>query len=169
VLRDNSVLHELLQTISVDQFYFDGHRKIFQAMIDLSDNGQPIDLVLLAEALKQRKELEDCGGYEYLAELWTSAPTAANAEYYSRIVREKSITRNLIHASTEILRDSYEQAQPADELLGQAESKILKIAESGSVGKTYTLSDVLKEAYDRIDARKPINPSNFKLTFFIVN
>src|SRR5690606_19367897 len=121
--------------------------KIFQAIIDLADSGQPVDLVILAERLKQQKQIEDVGGYAYLAELWEAAPTAANAEYYAHIVREKSITRNLIHASTEILRDAYDQAMPADELLGQAESKILKIAEQGTTGKTYTLAEAIKEAY----------------------
>src|ERR671937_35959 len=83
------------------------------------------------------------GGYPYLAELWDAAPTAANAEYYARIVRDRSIVRNLIHVSTEILRDAYDQAQPAEELLGAAERKILDIAEKGVTGNTQTLMDAI--------------------------
>ena len=85
--------------------------------------------------------------------MWDAAPTAANAEYYAKIVRDKAIVRNLIHASTEILRDAYDQAQPADELLEQAERKILDIAEMGITGQTFTLEEALHEAYDRIDTR----------------
>src|SRR5262249_44473414 len=89
----------------------------------------------------------------YLAQLWDAAPTAANAEFYARIVRDKSIVRNLIHAGTEILRDAYDQVQPADELLESAERKILDIAQLGITGQTHTLHEALSEAYDRLDTR----------------
>ena len=89
--------------------------------------------------MQQAKQLEDVGGSIYLAELWEAAPTAANAEYYAKIVREKAIIRGLIHASTEILRDAYDQAQPAEELLGAAERRVLDIAEKGVTSNTYTL------------------------------
>ena len=104
--------------------------------------------------LKEQKTLEDVGSYAYLAELWEAAPTAANAEYYARIVRDRAIVRNLIHASTEILRDAYDQSQPADEMLEGAERKILDIAQMGMTGQTFTLQQALKEAYDRIDLRQ---------------
>src|SRR5205807_9215324 len=119
----------------------------------LYDSGKPVDLVLLAELLKENKHIEDVGGYGYLGELWDAAPTAANAEYYARIVRDKAIVRSLIHASTEILRDSYDQVMPADELLEGAERKILDIAQMGITGQTITLQEALREAYDRIDTR----------------
>ena len=153
MLRDNTVISDIIQIIHAENFYFDAHQKIFQAIVDIYDAGHPVDLVILAERLKQLKQIEDVGGYPYLGELWEAAPTAANAEYYARIVRDKGITRGLIHASTEILRDAYDQAQPADELLGSAERKILEIAEKGVTGTTSTLQDALKEAYKRLDQR----------------
>ena len=107
-----------------ENFYSDANQKIYKAISDLNDKGgQPVDVVLLAEELKQRGQIEDIGGYSYLAELWEAAPTAANAEYYARIVRDRAVVRNLIHASTEILRDAYDQAQPADELVEQADAR----------------------------------------------
>jgi len=93
------------------------------------------------------------GDVPYLYQLWEAAPTAANAVYYARIVRDKALVRNLIHASTEILRDAYDQSQPAEELLGNAERKILDIAEKGVTGNTTTLLDALNAAYTRIDQR----------------
>jgi replicative DNA helicase len=153
MLRDNGVIGDVLQILRGENFYFDAHQKIFQGIIDLYDRGHPVDLVMLAEILKDKKQIEDIGGYPYLAELWDAAPTAANAEYYARIVRDKAIVRNLIHASTEVLRDAYDQAMPADELLEGAERKILDIAQLGITGQTYTLSQALHEAYDRIDKR----------------
>src|SRR5262249_29846960 len=118
----------------------------------LYNRGHPVDLVMLANLLQEQKQLEDVGP-AYLGELWDVAPTAANAEYYARIVRDKAIVRNLIHASTEVLRDAYDQVMPADELLEGAERKILDIAQMGVTGQTITLQDALKEAYDRIDVR----------------
>ncbi len=153
VLRDNQVLSDLLQIIRPDNFYFDAHQKIFQIVIDLYNDGKPVDLVILHEALKAKKQLEDVGGVAYLAELWDAAPTAANAEYYARIVRDKALVRNLIHTSTELLRDAYDGVTSADELLGQAERKILDIAEKGTTGETFTLERTLIDTFNRIDER----------------
>jgi replicative DNA helicase len=154
MLRDNQVIGDILQIVREDNFYADAHRKIYQAMVTLYDRGQAVDLVILANHLKDQKYIEDVGGYAYLAELWDAAPTAANAEFYAKIVRDKAIVRNLIHASNEILRDAYDQVQPADELLEGAERKILDIAQLGITGQTYTLYDAMKEAWDRIDDRQ---------------
>jgi replicative DNA helicase len=154
MLRDNDAISAVVQIINAESFYADAHRKIFQVMADLNGKGgQPVDLVLLAEELIKRGQLEDVGRAPYLAELWDAAPTAANAEYYARIVRDKAIIRNLIHASTEILRDSYEQGQPAEELLETAERKILDIAQMGITGQTTTLEQAITETYRRIDDR----------------
>jgi replicative DNA helicase len=154
MLRDNGVIGDVLQIVRDDNFYADAHQKIFKAVTALYDRGHPVDAVMLAELLKEQKQIEDVGGYAYLGELWDAAPTAANAEYYARIVRDKAIVRHLIHASTEVLRDAYDQAMPADDLLEGAERKILDIAQMGITGQTYTLSQALSEAYDRIDTRQ---------------
>jgi replicative DNA helicase len=154
MLRDNVVIGDILQIIRPDNFYLDAHQKICQAITGLYDQGHPVDLVVLAEELKNRKHIEDIGGYGYLGQLWDAAPTAANAEYYARIVRDKAIIRHLIHSSNEILRDAYDQAMPADELLESAERKVLDIAEMGITGQTFTLAQALTEAYDRIDTRQ---------------
>jgi replicative DNA helicase len=153
MLRDNGIIGDVIQIIREDNFYADAHQKIFKGITTLYDKGHPADLVTLAEWLKEQKFIEDVGGYAYLAELWDASPTAANAEYYARIVRDKALVRGLIHASTEILRDSYDQGMPADELLEGAERKILDIAQMGIVGQTSTLQQALGEAFNRIDAR----------------
>ncbi len=155
MLRENKgAIPDVVNIVRAEHFYTDAHQKIFAAITTLYINrNQPADLVTLAEYLKQEKQIEDVGGYPYLAELWDAAPTAANAEYYAKIVREKGMVRSLIHASNEILRDAYDQAQPAEELLGSAEHKIFEIANKGVAGQTFTISQVLTEAYDRIDKR----------------
>ena len=153
MLRENIVINDVLQLLQAENFYLDAHQKIFQSISDIYNNGHPVDLVILAERLKSLKQLEDIGSYAYLAELWDAAPTAANAEYYAKIVRDKAISRNLIHASTEILRDAYDQAQSAEELLGGAERMILEIAEKGVSSNTSTIKEAMDEAYTRLDQR----------------
>src|SRR5438552_4052025 len=88
MLRSNVVIDDVLQIVIQDNFYLDAHRKIFQGIFTLHDRGNPVDLVTLAEWMREQKFIEDIGGYAYLGELWESAPTAANAEYYARIVRD---------------------------------------------------------------------------------
>src|SRR6516162_446762 len=97
MLRDNAVIGDVLQIITSEEtFYADAHQKVFTSIKSIYDQGHPVDVVILAEHLKEQKQIEDVGGYAYLAELWEAAPTAANAEYYARIVRDKSVVRNLI-------------------------------------------------------------------------
>ncbi len=154
MLRDNAVIDDVTLKLRADQFYADAHQKIFLAVLALRDRGVPADLITLAEELKQRGQVEDVGGYGYLAELWDATPTAANAVYYAQIVRDRAVVRRLIHAGTEILRDAYDQAQAPDELLNSAERKILEVAEMGLTDEAVTLQEAIKKAYDRIDARQ---------------
>jgi replicative DNA helicase len=160
MLRDNGVIGDVIQIVRAEQFYSDAHQKIFQVITHLYDKGHPVDAVTLAEELKQRNQIEDIGGYGYFAELWEAAPTAANAEYYARIVRDKAVLRSLIHASTEILRDAYDQVDAADILLEGAERKILEVAQLGMTGQTFTLEQAITQAYIRIDERHTGNASS---------
>jgi replicative DNA helicase len=153
MLRDNGVISDVVNIVHTQSFYSDAHQKIYDAINSIWNKAQPVDLILLAEELKQRGHLEDVGGYGYLGELWEAAPTAANAEYYAKIVRDRALVRSLIHTSTEILRDAYDGVQPAEELLNAAERKVFEIAQMGVMGQTFTLEQALGFAFDRIDQR----------------
>jgi replicative DNA helicase len=153
VLRDPDELPAVQQILRADNFYFDAHQKIYQAICELADEHQPLDLVMLHERLKKNKQLEDVGGVMYLTELWESVPTGANAEYHAKIVRDTAMVRNLIHAGTEILRDAYDRTQSADELVSQAERRIMDIAKAGMIGETNTLTEAIQQAFHRLDGR----------------
>ncbi len=153
ILRDPETLNDVQNILRGDNFYYDAHQKIFQAILDLANENQPIDLVLLFERLKLSKHLEDVGGQAYLADLWESVPTGANAEYHAKIVRDNAMIRSLIHSGNEILRDAYDRSQSADELVAQAERKIMDIAKAGMIGETKTIADIVTEAFNRIDSR----------------
>jgi len=164
VLRDPDELSTVQQIIRAENFYFDAHQKIFQAICELADEHQPLDLVMLHERLNKKKVLEDVGGVDYLSDLWESVPTGANAEYHARIVRDTAMVRSLIHAGTELLRDAYDRTQSADELVSQAERKIMDIARSGLVGEMRTLNQAVLEALSRIDSRAGKDPSDLSIS-----
>jgi replicative DNA helicase len=153
MLRDNQVIPEVVQIVRPGHFYLDAHRRIFEIMVELADQGRPVDLVTLGEQIQRRGWVQEIGGYGYLGLLWEAAPTAANAAYYAEIVRDKALVRNLITASTEVLREAYDQSCPAEHLLENAERRILEIAEWGITGQTHDLDRALREAFNRIDAR----------------
>lgn len=153
ILRINLVLDEVLSIVGVDDFYHDAHQKIFAAIVTLClDRRQRADLVTLAELLKQQGLIQDIGGYSYLADIWESSPAAANVEYYAKIVRDKSVMRQLIHASTDTLRNAY-SGMPSDEALEEAERCIFAIGESVNPSETKSLEEHAREAFDRIDGR----------------
>lgn len=154
MLRDNSVIDEVVGIVHGDSFYEDAHQKIYKAIVSLHNRAKPVDRLTLGEELFQLKQHDDIGGLGYIQDLWEATPTAANAIYYAHIVRDRSLVRSLIHASTEILRDAYDQAQSPEEMLASAERKILEIAEKGTTDKLITLEDAINEAYSRIDMRQ---------------
>jgi replicative DNA helicase len=155
MLRDNRVINDVVQILpSKEYFYADAHQKLFETIIQLNDmGGQPVDLVTLGEALKQRGYVEDIGGYQYLAEVYDTSGSAANVEYYAQIVRDKALVRGLILASNEILSSAYKQTMPADELLESAERQILDIADKGVASNLTTLDEAIRLTYKRMDER----------------
>ena len=90
-----------------EDFYRASHQRIYQVMLDLSEKGEPGDLVTVTSDLADRKLLDEIGGVSYLSDLANSSPTAANIDYYSKIVEEKSLLRRLIRAATEIAANGY--------------------------------------------------------------
>ncbi len=157
MLLDNEVIHDVVQLISSDAFLRDAHQKMYAAIVEIYNAAQNVDPLILRESLKSKGQLDEDGHgeltVEYIGEIIDSTVTAANAVYYARIVREKALARRLIQVSTEILRDAYDQTDPSDDLLNDAERKIFNIVESRVVSQTHKISDVLTEAFDRLNRR----------------
>lgn len=144
---------DIALTLRPDDFYDDANRKLFEHMLAMHDEGRKIDSTLLVEKLKLAGDIERIGGVPYLARVAKSVPNAAHAIYYATIVREKATYRALIDASTEILREAYEENHEAKHLLGQAEQKIFGILDSRGSSNVSSIRDILHDAMDRIDAR----------------
>src|SRR3954451_15336950 len=130
MLRDNRTIDDVVNLLRKEDFYTDAHQKLFETIVALNDKGgQPVDVVILFEALVQRDWLADAGGAAYIQEVYDGVPSAANVEYYARIVGEKALLRNLILTSNEILGESYKQTMPPDQLVETAQRKIFDLAE----------------------------------------
>ncbi len=134
-----------------EDFYRSSHQRIFTVMIKLNDLGKAVDLITVSEELAATKLLEDIGGVRFLSELAGSVPTAANIEYYAKIVEEKSLLRRLIRTATDIAQDSYNREDEVTTLLGEAEKSILEVAQRKNAGAFHTIKDVLVRTYDNIE------------------
>ncbi len=134
-----------------DDFYRAAHQKIYNAMLELSDKGEPVDLVTVTSELADANLLEEIGGVSYLSDLANSAPTAANIEYYGKIVEEKSILRRLIRTATTIAQDGYSREDEVEVLLNEAEKTIMEVAQRKNAGAFQNIKDVLVQTYDNIE------------------
>jgi replicative DNA helicase len=143
ILLDNEAINRALEIIRPEEFYRESHRKIFRAMIDLSNNGEPCDFITLTAMLKKRGELEDAGGAAYLATLVDYVPTAANIAYYCKMVKEKAVSRNLITAATEIVTKSFNDQTNVEELLDNAQKAIFEISENKLRPAFYHVKDLV--------------------------
>jgi len=149
----NSRFDAVAEILSPEDFYKESHRHIFQVMTQLSDDSHPLDIVTLSETLARTEDLERIGGMNYLSEIVTNTPSAANVTAYGRIVREHSTVRQLIGAAQEISRTGYSPAGlDADDLLQLAEKRVAEIVEDRpKEGGLEGVDGLLKRTVERID------------------
>jgi len=140
-----------VQILETDAFYRPEHRTLFGCLLGLYDKSEPVDLVTLKEALAQQNALEDVGGEEYLIALVDSAPTIANAEYYAKVVKEKSLLRGLINAAAEIIRDAHSRGDPVDDVLDRCEQRIFEVVERKIVGQATDVRSILADVMQKIE------------------
>jgi replicative DNA helicase len=151
ILLENEALHAALEILSVDDLYRESHRKIFQAMLALSEAREAIDLITLTEQLRKQGTLEEVGGRSYLALLVNAVPTAANTRHHAKIVHEKALLRRLIEAVTEILTESYDDQREVDDLLDVAEQRIFQISEKKVRPGFVPIKEIVKGSFEMIE------------------
>jgi replicative DNA helicase len=152
MLMDQDAVMRAAETLDDSMFYAERHRRVYRAMIGLTETGSVVDPLTLADELARRGELEASGGKDYLGYLVDVVPTAANVEYHARIVREKALLRRLIEASTSIVQSAFDGKNTADELLDEAESRIFHVSQQrGREGFT-RIKELLWPTMERIEA-----------------
>jgi len=151
MLLDRDAIGRVFEILNEDAFYLDSHRRIFRAILDLYDRNEPVDYITLTDLLSRWGDLEAAGGASYLTSLTDSVPTAAHAEHYARIVKEKFILRNLIRVSTEIVSRCYAAEDQADKLLDEAERSIFDLSQNRQRGSILKIKDVIHDAMEMVE------------------
>jgi replicative DNA helicase len=151
ILLDNNALDRAVELIIAEDFYREAHRRIYRAMLDLSERHEPVDLVTLADVLRTRNELQEIGGAAFLAELVERVPTAANVAYYARIVKDKAILRSLISTTTEIALKGYEGPADVESFLDEAEHQIFQLSERKTRPSFFRVRDIVVESMKAVE------------------
>ena len=168
ILIENGALHKVMETLTPEDFYREAHRRIYDTLIDLSERDEPADLITLTNELRKKDLLDAVGGASYVTSLIDSVVTAANIEYYAKIIKEKSILRKLIETATTIVTQSFEDRSDVESLLDQAEQAIFQISENRVKPSFYPIRDIVKESFkviERLFEKKELVtgvPSGFK-------
>ncbi|MDY6268780.1 MAG: replicative DNA helicase [Selenomonadaceae bacterium] len=151
MLIKKEAITQAQELLKSDDFYREAHRLVYESMLELAADSEPVDLVTLAEALRKKELLEKIGGISFLTQLANYTPTAANLVYHAKIVKEKSELRHLIDAATEIASNAYEATDDVTDIMDDAEKKILAVAGSQATGGFEPIKDIVINAIDHVE------------------
>jgi replicative DNA helicase len=153
ILIEKDAINTVLEILAHDgsDFYHEANARLFDAMVTLSDRCIPIDAVTLGDMFKDSSVLGGVGGISYIGELVESTPTAANIEYYAKIVKEKSLLRKIIKAATDIAAAGYTGVDSVEDFIDVAEQKIFAIAQDKTKQSCYALKDLIKDSFETIE------------------
>jgi replicative DNA helicase len=151
LMIDKDTIFSIADILTPRHFYRKAHSIIYEAILSLWQKSEPIDIICVTGELKHMNKLKEVGGSSYLTELINSVPTASHSEHYAKLVREKSILRELINASSEIATQVFTNGEGIDDLLDGVEQKIFAISQQ-SIAKNFVhIKEELSTAFDRIE------------------
>ena len=150
LLQEDAILHGV-DILRPEDFYKKSHQIIFKCILELFEKSRGVDLVTLTEELNRVNLLEEIGGVTYLTNLINSVPTAANIEYYIKIIEEKSILRNLINSATKIISMGYEEKEDAKVLLDKAEHLVFEISQRNIRQSFVPIKELITDSYEKIE------------------
>jgi replicative DNA helicase len=153
LILDPLLYDAVVLLVNADDFYFDSNRRIFKHLIEMRNEGSGIDLLLLLNRLQTADELDAVGGQAYLGELMNSVHVTVHAEYYAKIVREKSALRQLIHVSSELIQGAFAPETSSKNLLNKAAEQVFKLCESQTVNQISDIKSIMLEAGSYLDRK----------------
>ncbi|HYE81901.1 MAG TPA: replicative DNA helicase [Clostridia bacterium] len=151
MLLDKEAISTATELISGEDFYREAHKEIFEAIVDIYDRGEPVDLITLTEKLKTRNTLDAVGGITFLTNLMDAVPTTHNVKYYAKIIEDKSLLRRLIKSSNEIIGKSYQASEEIGEIIDDAEKSIFNISLNRSTQGFTHVKNILNVNFDKIE------------------
>ncbi|PZR53133.1 replicative DNA helicase [Xylanimonas oleitrophica] len=153
MLLSKDAIADVVEVIRGNDFYRPAHETIYDAIIDLYGRGEPADAITVAAELQKRGELGRIGGAPYLHDLMAGVPTAANAGYYARIVRERAVLRRLVEAGTRIVQLGYAtEGGDVDDIVNNAQAEIYAVTERRTTEDYLPLSEIIGGTMDEIEA-----------------
>ena len=150
-MLDKDAIVKVVDFIKSEDFYKGIHQDIYQAMAELYEKSDPIDILSVSARLKERNKLEDIGGSAYLTSLINTVPTATHVANYAKIVRQKKILRDLISASEEIGLSAFDETEEVDVLLDKAEKTVFAIGQRSLTQAFLPIRDILAGTFERLD------------------
>lgn len=153
ILIDPKSIDRVMPLLPENAYYKAAHNSIYGAMLELQNEGEPIDTVTLTNYLTKRGLLDKVGGAYYVTGLMEALPSAANVEHYTQIVREKHVLREIINAGQQLISDAYKGEEEPDELLDLAEHRLFDLQRRTQSAKDFTIESILSEAYHILDER----------------
>ena len=151
IIINSRAINDVSSILLPGDFYREAHRIVFEAMLEMSYKGSPIDMLSLSEFLRDKNLFEKVGGVAFITHLSNISPSAANATYYAKIVKDKALLRNLINAASDIADSAFAGSDDIVNLLDNAERKVLAISASHDTGSAVPVKSLLKEAIGRIE------------------
>ena len=151
ILLDNLAFNEAAEKIRAEDFSLDSHRRIYTRMAELIDAGRAVDIVTLSDELARRKEVEAIGGVAYLASLTEGLPRRISIEEYVRIVKDKSLLRQLMGICTDAITRAADQSEGALEVLNAAESSLMEVTERGITSGFAGIPEIVRDSFGTID------------------
>ena len=151
ILLDKDAMISVSETLIPEDFYKEAHRVIYECMLKLYNNQSEIDLITLADELRDQGYLDDIGGIAYITSLSTIVPTTSNIKYYINIVKEKSISRQLISAANDIINLGYDSSTKVEDVLENAEKKIFDISQERTTNDFQPINQVLTETLSMLE------------------
>ena len=151
LLIDNEAIFKVADKIEPDDFYKDVHKTIYQAILDLWEKREPLDILNVANRLAEKNKLEEIGDRSYLVSLANKVPTSSHVVSYAQIIQKKSSLRKLIKAALEITSLAYQEAEETEKILDKSEQKLFAISQKFIKKNFIPIKDVLGEAYERIN------------------
>lgn len=147
-----TALSDIMDTVGVDSFYVGKHRKVFEAMLELFQKNEPIDLVSVTARLRDKDELTQAGGASYITELTNLVPASVNINYYAEIVARKNALRNLIVAGDELTQLGYSESEDIEQIMDDAEKRVFAITgNSGKNARFVGIKEILPEVWENME------------------
>jgi replicative DNA helicase len=151
LMLDKDAIIKVANLIRIGDFYKDDHNMIYEAMVELYEKREPIDVLSLSNRLEEKNQLDKVGGSSYLTSLVNSVPSSSNVEHYAKVVQKKSTLRKLITASGEITEMGYKESEDVEKILDEAEQKLFSVSQKYIKQDFVSIKSILESAFNRID------------------